>query len=387
MVASIRRLAWLVAVSAGTIFAAAWMVALTRPTNGLGLALPFSEVALRNMALRELSKQRFVEARALAGAAIDRAPLDVAALRAFGLANTALGRPEGSRSMTLAALRGWRDMPTQLWFANASIRAADWASAIDRLDALLRLQKLRGPWLATMHRIATIPAARPALLARLNEGPPWRSLFLADVNGLDAAALAQHASIAEHLAAAGKLPPDEVDALAARLIATGDDGRAFTLTRHVHDAALSAPLLDSDLRKVRASTGAFDFTWRSWTSAGLSVETNDSGVLIQADPALSSTVLGQQLRLSPGRYQLEVTANELFDASSRYTWQLECSGEKTILPLLPASIPSSRSATRWTFELPASGCATQLLTLSVVAAGQDPGKPLQTTRVTIAALG
>lgn len=386
MIARTSRLAWLAVVLAATVLVAGWMVALTLSTNDRARALPFSAVALHDMALQKLGEHKFAEARAYAGAAIDRAPLDVVALRAFGLASSALGRPEGSRSMTLAALRGWRDMPTQLWFANASIRANDWAAAIDRFDALLRVQKLRGPWLATMHRIAMIPAARPALLARLAEGPPWRALFLSDVNGLDAQALEQHAAIAEQLAAAGKLAPDEIDPLAARLIATGSEARAWVISRRVRGAALTMPLLDEELRNVRPSTGAFDFTWRSWTSAGLSVEPDGSGILVQADPATASPVIGQMLRLAPGRYQLEVAANAPFDPVSRYTWQLGCTGEQRVLPLVPASAANGASSNRWTFERPEGGCATQLLTLSVAAAGRDAGAPLQVTKVAITAL-
>jgi cytochrome c-type biogenesis protein CcmH/NrfG len=120
---------------------------------------------------------------AAANQALRSNPLESGALRVLGL--VAEKRGDSDRAALLmrsAVARNIRDVKSQGWLFVRAAQQGDFESATHHLDAMLRARPEIGEaMLPALVELATMEAARSALLERLATNPSWRTWFLVNV--------------------------------------------------------------------------------------------------------------------------------------------------------------------------------------------------------------
>ena len=122
----------------------------------------------------------WAEVAGLARRALAANPLETRALVLLALAGEAEEDDRRAvRLVSLAGTRTLRDATAHGWLFQLSLRQGDYAAALSHADPILRVHpRLRGTMLPALMAMASSPAGRGAIVARLATAPPWRSWFL-----------------------------------------------------------------------------------------------------------------------------------------------------------------------------------------------------------------
>lgn len=302
------------------------------------------------------------EARALAWRALRRRPIDAVALRVAGLTTIAAGDGvRGDALMRLAGAAGWRDAPTQLYWAEVALAGGSLDVAAERLDAVERVAPGQPRARALLRQLETSPAGRAALAARWAEPNGWSSAYITDVDGLSSADLTRRMATIE--AMQGRARPDRatLDRLGWALVERGRGDLAYVLAKRGPGRWL-APF------EAVGETRPGPFAWTFDPVAGLDATVarrgNALGLHIVATGPALLPVATQLTRLLPGPARLEGVVE----------------GAKTALPLVATiacvdgtgavAVPAAAKPGRFAADLTVPlGCTTQRLTLAV--AGEE----------------
>lgn len=387
---------------ATVLVAAAWLAwlavfygltasALSRGDAQAALALrPNSEEALSLAAEQALARNDLPRAENLARAALIRMPRSVRALRVMGVAVSLRGRPQlGSELLLRSGMLSWRDETTQLWLIRAAIDQRNFATAMQRLDAMLRGGQHSLEMLRLAHELAAIPEARAALISRLAEAPPWREAFFADMEAFPKGSEPGHALLIDELRAReGALQRDELARFVRYLIEQGD-GR---LARHVwlgnltaEERTMAATVYDGDFREDPAAESAqprYLFEWALDGGGGATASIGTPPLLI-GETALNvrsgdteQLLATQTILLGPGTHRLTYSTAPAGDASAQYfKWRVVCAGHNRELPL---GLPAARTVGNWratvqSFEVP-QDCAAQRIEIVALAGAGSGGE-------------
>lgn len=303
-------------------------------------------------------------AQTLAAAALRRRPIDPAALRVAGFAAILAGRgARGDALMRLAGAAGWRDGPTQLYWAEAALDAGALDVAAQRLDAVRRAAKPgSAAGLALLQRLEATPAGRAALVERLaGPGQYWAGEYLERLDGLDPAAI-DHRIATVTLAARAGVTDIDRDRLGWALV---DRDRADLAARLAGVGVGAGPVFAFAPVASGARPGPFAWTIDGQAGIDATVARRGAGYAlhVQADGPSLLPLASRLVRLSPG--------------STRLALSIE--GARTTMPLIATlrclgtgtatAQPIGSGSFGFVLSVPPTACATQALGLAV--AGEE----------------
>ena len=341
---------------------------------GLG-AIALAGLIIANAWQGPTGPEEHLPTEASARAAIDRNPLDVTALRSFGVALDHAGRTRDADAvLSFAATRSWRDWPTLVRLIPRRIGEGDYANALAQTDALMRQNvddSLREPLIKLMIAATADNAARPAVIERLADKPWWRASFLprlsvvGDVDGVRAVLLGLAKSPAP-------VTGVETAPFLNRLVEAGDYAGAASLWTALSPTPRAAPGLIGD-GDFSAPADPTPFGWSVATGVGATsaIEAPPGG---RAGPALridydgfSMPALPRRLLvLGPGRYRLTWDEWREREAPRRLDWRVLCAEAGAVVSQAAAAAAEGghwRRSVRL-LEIPASGCRGQWLSLT-----------------------
>lgn len=317
------------------------------------------------------------DAVALSRAALRRRPIDARSLRVAGLAAIAAGDLQrGDTLMRAAGAAGWRDVPTQLYWAQAALSAGDGEVAAERLDALIRGGVSAARTRALGRALEASAAGRAALVRRWAEPDSWAAAYLADVAGLAPTDLDHRLQTIDAARAAGIVRDRSTAAgIAWALVERGRPDLAYRVAGQAPGRVLAS-------FEASGETRPGPFAWSFTPAAGLdtAVERHGGGMALHV-VASGSTLLpiaSQLVRLPPGPARLDA-AVEGARTDLPVIATLTCS-DGTSATAEPLPTTTGHIAERLTV---ARGCGFQRLTLSVAGEETRRGADLWLSAVTI----
>lgn len=308
-------------------------------------------------------------------------PLDAAAFRALGELSAAEGDTAAALGFFRTAVRrDPRDPLVRIHLINIHRASGDERTAVDHLDALLRVSPALGdPLLRKLLDPMASEAFSDALANHLADDPPWRELLPAALAASNDVASAER--LLADLGARSRLRAPEV-ALRASLLERLDRPRA---ARHVWGAALPAELKELD---GLVFDGGFEsgegpepygWHWGSVASAVVGVDTSHpaegrSALTLEFEGRIVDIfAISQDLVLGPGVYRLDLQADlALADAGRGFAWIVACRDSST--PVARLAMPARTQGWQGfsvSFEV-APSCPKQRIEL--VHEGRNPGE-------------
>ena len=271
----------------------------------------------------------------------------------------------------LALQRSKTELHALMRTAVARLQQEDMAGALEYIDLLLR----RWPdyWASVqpiMQRLATDPDTAPLLRTQLDRLPPWRGRAIAGLaraGALDFLDQLVSAAPAEIRARPGWT--GERDAVIGALLAGKAYARADALFRSnltAAEAGVAGPIFDGGFT---LASGGGHFGWRvqqqgapEISYGGRSAGAMGLRVRFLDSPARPG-IVSQRLLLPPGRYRLSVALSAAnLRVPKELFWSIRCEAGS---PLTILSVPSGSLETQLQaeFEVPASGCGLQTISL------------------------
>lgn len=320
------------------------------------------------------------QAMTMARAALEREPLNVAALRTLGLALEQTGDTAGAnRIMSLAARLGWRDAALQLWLLNAYAVHGDVRSALRRANALARINRLPEITYPVFLASLTDDALRAALVEEMKDRPLWRGEFFYRLLQQPADRMPYVDRLVAELARAGSpVTPAERAIYLTRLVQVGQGAVAYGYwLREQRGAGAGtgagpAPLLwDGGFEHVQPPGELVaPFEWRIAPEAtgvvGIVPAAGGRQLSVSPGRSFTGTLVSQTLVLRPGRYRLTARVGRDPEAAG-LQWTIRCLPEQTEMAL-DSGIGGPKFAAG-TFEVPAKGCNAQSLAIDVGLSG------------------
>ncbi len=274
-----------------------------------------------------------------------------------------------------------RDVPTQLWLIEDSVRRNDIPGALSHYDAALR-SSLASHQLLIPVLISATGERRivPPLAELLRTRPPWRTAFLT--------ALVESAPNPDNLA--------QLMILLGRPAAP-DEGQLMgrSINRLVEQNAFAPALRLYLMLAGRSATGdllrngRFDrpndyppMDWQLADGADIFAEQRPAPVsgqgqrlYVNASTDARGRAARQLIFLPPGSYALTALSGRAdLPAPEGLFWQINCASTPDSPLLDQPAVPTGAAARaiRGEFRVPPAGCAAQWLTLRIVA-GDQPG--------------
>ena len=339
-----------------------------RPANARAAAV---------LAEQQLRANDGAAAERLAVAAIAASPIEVVAVRTLGQAREARARGDGRELMLLAGRLGWRDRPTQLWLIEQALLAGEIEVALQRAEAMVRLQRDRELVFSMLRLLAMTPENRHGLVRSLAGDPFWRDNFLSPHEKTSYPQLRAMALLLAELKRTAS-PPNLRD---ARYTIDG-----LTEHRHYREAGRLHALLFPQPGPNLVFDGAFERTdsdyrdgssasWFDWlvfdadrSAAAVEREVGRDNRLLYAvaEGVTTGRVAQQNRALPPGSYSLSYRMrSDDREAPQRLRWIVRCAAGGD--PLLEMNAAPLRS-TGWErrtgrFTVPRD-CEGQVLDLS-----------------------
>ncbi|SFZ80656.1 hypothetical protein SAMN02983003_0052 [Devosia enhydra] len=328
----------------------------------------------RALAASELAPGSLEALRGTAERTLAAAPGDARAMSALG----AVLEREGDRDGGYALFEQARaisatEIHAILRLLDRSLAAGEHAEVLDLIDVALRRWPSYWPQLAeVLTYMAGTPDGRSELADRLGQRPPWRSSALRHLLRTEAGLPMVSALVGAELAAGAPADAGDVNAVIAALVGRGAVASAYQLfmaSLSPEERSVAGYVFDPGFTQP---AGRYHFGWsfRQGTGAEmrLGIDAPGSGGLLVRfldSPARLGGV-AQLLRLPTGRYSLamEADASQLQAPRGLY-WRLACvGGRQGELVRLAAETGSyAARASEVTFEVPATDCALQRLSL------------------------
>ncbi|MGB7655202.1 MAG: hypothetical protein WBL74_06950 [Novosphingobium sp.] len=293
-------------------------MARTDPAIAAQVPLPFASAALRTLGNQALAAQRGGDAAAYGWHALDRAPLEADAVALFAAGQLASGKTaQANRAFAVAGRMGWRVPVTQAYWFSQALQTGDYPAAAMRLDALLRQQPTMIGQQALLDPVERDPAARAALIERLDPETAWLGKYLNEVFALPPQVLRQRALLMVEAADAGLvLGCERMSNLAGAMT----NLNLFSEASALWDAQCpqSAGLLKGGdgLATLNLQGTRNPFAWQAVGNGDLllGVATAAGGkgrrLTIDGTPQIAEQFLTKLLLLEPGRYRLTWRAGD-----------------------------------------------------------------------------
>jgi hypothetical protein len=297
---------------------------------------------------------------------------DAGLLSALGAAADHQGRKDdAARLMTLAGTLSWRDVVADAWLLQHDFITSNASGAIDRADALLRVQPEIGP---TMYPILVSASANPAvdqaIVKRLAFNPNWRPAFLGALTAKAEPAMSY--GLLELLQSTrSPVTPTEAAGYVQRLVDLKQYNQALLgmiLFLPQKDQSAYGNLFNGAFDDVR---GIAPFDWMIHAVSGASVaieprtdQPTNRALHVFFDGNATNPLLYQILVLSPGTYRLTGKVSSTTpETSDRLQWSLNCHGGEG---LAKQGFKSTSSWTPFnmTFTVPKDNCGGQVLQLA-----------------------
>jgi O-antigen ligase len=335
-----------------------------------------------------LTAGRVEEAIRLARRAVLSSPIDPVAVRTLAQALNARSAGSGDRLMVHAAKMSWRDVPAQLWAIERGIYAGEPLIAVQRAEALVRLQREREIVFSLLRALATIPEGRRVMLDSLRRNPFWRRDFLSPSEPI---AIEQIQPLIELLTELSRTeaPPTRVEARFAidTLAQAKRHGEAWSLYARLFPADAREGLLrdggfereDTDYGTRVGAASVFDWRLTPEGDALAAVESGEGdgkrALFARSGGNLASAILNQTLVLAPGTYELSYRMrSENASAPQGLRWQLRCLLEGVNrFESSSAPLGSSGWETRRERFIVPPGCQAQLLALFSIPSTETNG--------------
>lgn len=345
------------------------------PAVAAEVPLPFARAALRTLGSQALIAGRGKDAASYGWHALNRAPFEAESVALFAAGQLAEGNaPMAERAFGLAGRMGWRVPLTQAYWLTRAMAARDYDTAAMRLDALLRQQPTLVGQQALLDAVERNPAARAALVERLDPETAWLGKYLNEVFALPPQTLRQRAQVMIDAAGTGLvLGCDGMSNLAAAMTNAALFSEAGALwAAQCPDAG--GLLLGGDGFATLDLLGTRNpFAWQALGSGdvllGLVPQAAGRGQRLTIDGTLPATrpFLAKLLLLSPGRYRLSWRAGTADGAAGdRIRASLSCKGQPEAW--LPAEHVGD-GLRRTTVVSVAPGCSAQQLSFALTSGG------------------
>ncbi len=299
----------------------------------------------------------------LASEAVSANPGDAKALGLLGAAQFASGdRGAATQAFGVAGQRGWRDLPTQLfWFDNA-VRAQDWPVAAQRIDAVLRVQPSLPEMSSLLAEVELKGGdARAALARRVTLKSSWQKAYLDSLGGLSDAQLnARGEILASAPLAKAELACQQVAPMTASLRETKRGALASRIWRlHCDATDMTEAVLDTEFNLLLREVELPGLGWAIEPSGDIDVDVaNIAGsptVAVDNVGVNFALALSQKTYFTAGRYRivpLDLDGNPLPPIRAA----VSCGGKKE---LPQSAFLDAREA----FVSVAANCDNQHLTL------------------------
>lgn len=339
---------------------------------------PFHGEALANQGFGLLEEQGVSgldPAEAMARRALARDPTAVAAVRTLGYVTDARGNhARAFKLMNQALAINRRDLLTHLWLIEHYVARGDTAHALDQYDVALRTAAAAHTLLLPiLVQAASDPEIRRPLAGILAKEPIWAPIFVREftASGTPVDAVVD---LQQLMARAGKpYSAQQTQDLAVRLVA---EERFDLAARLLGRDRNPATVIDGKF-EFKAPPGVFGWQLQSGYDLGSSADVSPTGnghvLSIFASPGEAGEVARQLLILKPGRYQLSTVARGLVALpQTQGRWAVTCGG-RAGREVGGVALQGGKGAvrTRSEFEVPASGCAAQWLTLNISPFGDN----------------
>ncbi|MDR7102062.1 hypothetical protein [Croceicoccus sp. BE223] len=262
--------------------------------------------------------------------AVEKAPMDsnASAALATGLLLTK-DFPGADAAFRVSAAGGWRNIVTQLYWAEQSVFGGDWDLAAARIDAVLRAN----PTIDQADRIRALleddPRGRTALAAKLAARPVWLTPYVNVDAATPTAVLLQRAAIVREVAATS--PPLGCDTIAPMARALRDRGRIdvaeTTWRQHCPGGSGLGPGTDGSLGLWRdASNDPFGWTLSAQGDLVIEVPRSPSGSFMAENLSSASRLVATRpLRIPATARRVTWRAAEADGTvSSRISVSLTC---------------------------------------------------------------
>lgn len=276
----------------------------------------------------DADSRQLAKAKSLALGALGRDATVASAYQALGLlADLAGERALASRLLRQSDLTSRRELPTQLWLIQESVRVNNVADALRHYDVGLRAHpeaaQILFPVLVTAIEDNEILTA---LIPVLDERPVWRTMFL---NELAFKATAHENVVKLFAALQAARSTNEADIVARfveRMVTEGDVAAGWETYRLLDPHALRRSVRNS---RFEGEGLQLPFDWRLTNDTGTTVQTyadgGRSGRLTYDVKPGGNTKLAEQLLVLPeGRYRLMTRGQEL--QGRPVSWHLVCAG-------------------------------------------------------------
>ena len=304
----------------------------------------------------------------LAAAALIGDPTSVEAVATRGLVAEFNGElPAARKAFTYVERLSRRDLPSELWMIEDSVRREDIAGALHHYDVALRVQPAASdilfPVLAAASQNPTIMSPLATILA---QRPTWADAFLIYLSGTTKDP-EQAVSLFKLLGTRNIAVPEGARAaLVNSLIASQKFNAAWAYYKSMFPK--SDPRVSRDADFAAGSDAPTAFDWSASTEAGISVAIQRGSsrglVTFAAAPTVGARLLQQTQLLTAGRYRLKGHSNGLDQSvEERPYWLLQCLA--TGRELGRVIMPNSKENGGW-FEgkfSVGSDCPAQLLVL------------------------
>ncbi|GAA3722701.1 hypothetical protein GCM10022268_33610 [Sphingomonas cynarae] len=260
------------------------------------------------------------------------------------------GRPMAKDEADLLLRLGWRDEASLRNVGEVYADGSDLSKLLNVFDALLRRSTRSGePVTNVLTFMETQPALQAALVNKLSQDPPWRSLFLRlTTSQLNTRQAALDRLQTYQALARTKRPPTEVETAAVlpALYAQGFGGEAFELWQDVRrrgdQPLLMRPLADPDfMRAARLQEDQEVMTVYDWTiehgdGFGIRFGSDAKGVVIEWDGRGIPVFARQRSSALPGAYRLAVITEAEAEGEDTIGYRLVC--PEGVVELRPAAM-------------------------------------------------
>ena len=340
---------------------------------------PYNASALAGTAqalLRDAqSRGNLARARYDAVRALEREPVNVAALRVLGLATSIAGDQDAAgRYFDLATRLSKRDLASHLLSIEQDVSQGDIAGALTNYDEALRTSRAASETLLPVLIDASAePLVAQRLIPLLRQRPSYfRQYFIQGTDtGTDPASIAQIGT-----KVLDRSNPDDQDLInrtIMRFSREGDYDDAWQMFSWANPRHESANVINGDFDHP---TPFRLFNWEVTQSDSLSAEVAPRGETdsLYLFAYVSRGLAARQLlRLSPGRYELTAKVGDVPEAAiDRPTIGITCAtGTSTLLDAVTFPTAGTGAADlRGSFNVGAN-CRYQSLNLTASAASQD----------------
>jgi hypothetical protein len=311
-------------------------MARTNPALAAEVPLPFARAALRTLGGQALSGGRGKDAASYGWHALNRAPFEAESVALFAAGQLAEGNaPMAERAFGLAGRMGWRVPITQAYWLNRAMLSRDYDTAAMRLDALLRQQPTLVGQQALLDPVERDPAARAALVDRIDPDTAWLGKYLGEVFALPPQVLRQRARVMIDAAGAGLvLGCDAMSNLAAAMTNAGLYREAGALWAAQCPASGGLLMGGEGFATLDLLGTRNPFAWQAQGSGDvlLTLAPQPAGrgrrLTIAGTPPTTRPFIAKTLLLTPGRYRLGWRAGaDNGAAGDRIRVSLGCKGQ------------------------------------------------------------